>query len=212
MAPPSSNPYRWATNTGNRSAPTAGERILGWIAGSPILPRQLNDIVGTISDWVKHYSDTVVPYVDTNIVYLWAPGLGWFPDKTTMNVTRSSTLVELENTLADAASALFQNAGVAQGGAINQVLVEVDASDGNTDYIVRIYDGAHTDAAPKYQYWGATSSATGTISLFFIPANSPGFAASTDPVSGPVNINGWIGPRIIGAVSIESITVQFAPV
>lgn len=224
MAPPTTNPYRWATNTGNRSAPTAGERILGWIAGAPILPRQLNDIIGSISDWVEHYAGTVVPYADLNIVYLWAAGMGWFTNDTigTMVITRTAMAgpvaapigsVELEQTVGSSTSALFQHAGIAQGGAVNQVSVEVPAASGNTDYIVRIFDAAHTDASPKYQYWGATSSATGTVALSFIPGSSPGFAANTDPVAGPVNINGQIRPATpSGTVSIQSITVQFAPV
>lgn len=52
---PTSTLYRWATDAVNRrSAPTDPEKVSGFRAGDPVPPLQINDILGSISDWAAY--------------------------------------------------------------------------------------------------------------------------------------------------------------
>lgn len=51
---PTSTLYRWTTNLLNRSAPTDPEKVSGFRAGDPVPPLTMNDILGSISDWVQY--------------------------------------------------------------------------------------------------------------------------------------------------------------
>lgn len=54
---PTSTPYRFATNPGTRTTPSAGRKASGWEIGDPADPLQWNDLWGVLSDWVDYLAD-----------------------------------------------------------------------------------------------------------------------------------------------------------
>lgn len=93
---PTSSPYRWATTLANRVAASAKERVDGWVAGTPILPLQLNDIVGRMSDtvaWLRYG-----PYANGELVYS-AGMLNWLATSgaNTAWTIAGNGLLEVEN-------------------------------------------------------------------------------------------------------------------
>lgn len=74
---PTSTLYRWATNALNRSAPTDPEKVTGFRGGDPVPPLQVNDIVGTISDWVDWVGRAA--FRDSNALSIIPSALGtWY--------------------------------------------------------------------------------------------------------------------------------------
>jgi len=216
MARPTLPPYIWTSNTGNRVTPTAGEQANGFAPFTLTLPLTVNGILGRLSDWVTYWANTAASYLDGDRVYMSGAGMPFVADNVgggSMTFEHSPTSVIITSVGGNTKTARCQNAGVAQGGGVFRVDLQVSTNTGNTNMEVRIYDSLHTDAAPKYQTWLLTSAATGTQSLVFSAGSSPGFSSQFEPLQGPVNVSVELQPATVGGIiELDSVELQFTQV
>lgn len=218
-ARPAYRVYEFCSNVANRVLPS-GFLTDGFAGGDPIGEGWHNYLFGVTTQWLVWLQSSALSYVGGNIVVIQPTAITWTNSAGASGTNYSTGGPPSTQRVFLASGGAYEAesmVSVAQGGAVNAVQIDV-ASAGNPpvntyNVYVRIYDSTHTPTIPKYQHWEVlASAATGVVALAFNAGSSPGFAASTDPILGPVCIHtevqltAGVGTK----VAFEGQRVQFA--
>jgi hypothetical protein len=210
---PTSTLYRWATNTLNRVAPTAAEKTSGFRGGDPVPALQTNDLIGSISDWIRWIA---LGYDTADTVVHWALALAPFRAGTDTSVTLDNILVDVERTGGSGAGSALAIAGPFNfGGQLTSVTADVGDSIVGTDngLKVQIFNKDSLQATYEKDDIDAGDSAT-TVALaldtVIAPPTFPESGGIVD-VSGPyyLIVTASAGSSVNDTLRFTTITLTF---